>query len=130
MLKEAEQRLEKLALTHFRDIGHELMNQDCWQYLRAFTNGVQEYLEAVTFHAYLSNYNNEPILFPEWNQLQKSLTYQTEEGTTFFTPITPNDYLLGLADLTGELLRKCISSVGLGRVQVCYETCKMVNKKF
>lgn len=30
--------------------------------------------------------------------------------------VTPSDYLLGVADLTGELMRMCISSVGNGDI--------------
>lgn len=35
---------------------------------------------------------------------------------TWRLKITPVDYLLGVADLTGELMRMCINSVGNGDI--------------
>lgn len=35
--------------------------------------------------------------------------------------VTPVDYLLGVADLTGELMRLCISSVGNGDIDTPFE---------
>ncbi len=35
--------------------------------------------------------------------------------------ITPTDYLLGIADLTGELMRMCISSVGNGDIDTPFQ---------
>lgn len=35
--------------------------------------------------------------------------------------VTPSDYLLGVADLTGELMRLCISSVGNGDIDTPFQ---------
>lgn len=35
--------------------------------------------------------------------------------------VTPSDYLLGVADLTGELMRMCISSVGNGDIDTPFK---------
>lgn len=35
--------------------------------------------------------------------------------------VTPSDYLLGVADLTGELMRMCISSVGNGDIDTPFQ---------
>lgn len=35
--------------------------------------------------------------------------------------MTPSDYLLGVADLTGELMRLCISSVGNGDIDTPFQ---------
>lgn len=35
--------------------------------------------------------------------------------------VTPSDYLLGIADLTGELMRMCINSVGNGDIDTPFQ---------
>lgn len=43
-------------------------------------------------------------------------------GTQVLTfQVTPSDYLLGVADLTGELMRMCISSVGNGDIDTPFQ---------
>lgn len=53
ILSEAESRLQNLTNTQFKCIAKELENQDHFQYLRAYTAGLQEFIEAVTFFQYL-----------------------------------------------------------------------------
>lgn len=112
---------------------------------------MQEYTEAVTFHHYLTS---NSLL--SWSKIQGDLTYTDKEVTTagedrsaatgvdstvvacstggadedgsFKTVISPVDYILGVADLTGELMRKCINSLGSGNIEGCYHTCTFVRE--
>lgn len=40
--------------------------------------------------------------------------------------LTPLDYILGVQDLTGELMRHCINSLSSGQVEAMYQTCGFV----
>ncbi|KAH0955229.1 hypothetical protein HN011_011427 [Eciton burchellii] len=128
----AKSRLDKVAQTMFRDIANELDGQDAYQFHRAYRAGLEEYIEALTFHEYLQNGSMQ-----DWTNLEKALIYHTTpaESTiqqvitkTTQVMITPTDYILGIADLTGELTRKCINSLAIGDVTSCYQICNLVRK--
>lgn len=38
--------------------------------------------------------------------------------------VEPTEYVLGVADLTGELMRRCINSLGSGDTGTSFECCK------
>lgn len=114
-----------------------------------FLVGLQEYIEAVTFHHYLTSNS-----LPSWSKIQGDLTYtdkevsiegegsstatgeestvvtcstgSPDEDSSFKTHISPVDYILGVADLTGELMRKCINNLGSGNIEGCCHTCTFV----
>jgi predicted translin family RNA/ssDNA-binding protein len=149
VLVEATARLTHLVNIHFKAIARELKGEDPYQYMRAYSAGLQEYIEAVTFHHYLTSNS-----LPSWSKIQGDLTYTDKEvitegeGTStatgeestvvtcssgspdedgsFKMHISPVDYILGVADLTGELMRKCISNLGSGNIEGCYHTCTFV----
>lgn len=82
ILREADLRLKKLVTTSFKQIAFELENQDPYQYLRAYTSGMQEFIEALTFHQYLTNNTIQ-----DWPYVVQQLTYdiptesETNEGS-------------------------------------------------
>ncbi|KAL0105360.1 hypothetical protein PUN28_016785 [Cardiocondyla obscurior] len=134
VLDAAKARLDNLAQKLFRNIAHELDGQDAYQYHRAYRAGLEEYVEALTFCEYLQNGDMH-----NWTTLEKTLTYcltsscptnLSEQNTCKTTQvmITPTDYILGIADLTGELMRKCINNLAIGDVTSCYQTCNFVRK--
>lgn len=53
MFAEAEARLNALIEKNFRAIAAELQSQDSYLYLRAYTAGLQEFVEASLFYQYL-----------------------------------------------------------------------------
>lgn len=132
ILDTAKSRLDKVAQTMFRDIAHELDSQDAYQFHRAYRAGLEEYVEALTFYEYLQNNSMQ-----DWSNLERMLTYHTtpsdlttQQIATKATRvmITPTDYILGIADLTGELTRKCINSLAIGDITSCYQICSLVRK--
>ncbi|XP_074103655.1 translin associated factor X [Cotesia typhae] len=144
ILSEAKLRLDNLAKTLFKNIAHELNNQDPYQYLRAYTAGLQEYIEAMTFYNYLKD---DSLL--DWTEVDKNLTYADQTAAAaaaeaaeknknddldddspseYRTLMTPNEYILGVADLTGELMRKCINNLAFGDIASCYKTCNLVKE--
>ncbi|CCM01642.1 uncharacterized protein FIBRA_03703 [Fibroporia radiculosa] len=81
----------------------ELAGDRFWRYQRNVSPGLQEYIEALSFAHYL-----ESRSLISYSDVQKSLL--GEDGVLYF-PLPLEDYLLGLADLTGELMRYAISSI-------------------
>lgn len=148
MCDEAKKRLDNLCQTHFRTIAKELKGLDPYQYARAYTNGLQEFIEAYTFREYISSQD-----ITHWNSIQDQLTYtfssceladkkgngkdedentdseksdedkgeksSVQEQARCFLP--PMDFFLGIGDLSGEVMRKCINSLGSGDVESCFD---------
>ena len=163
VLTEAESRLENVCKTSFKSIAKELHGHDVYQYIRAYKSGVQEFIEAITFHQYLQGKDLQ-----NWTEIEKSFNYPLEENpknsievksandqeveTTnnvevenpndqvitnssdqnkmISTPLIPQDYILGIADLTGELMRKCINNLAFGNIAGCFETCSFVRNMY
>lgn len=129
ILNEAEVKLDgvrqKIGL-----IAEELRGEDIYQFHRAFTPGIQEYVEAVSFLHYIRHRSlisleeiNASLVFMRTEEVGAQDAAETLlPGTHVLTfQVTPSDYLLGVADLTGELMRMCISSVGNGDIDTPFQ---------
>lgn len=132
VLDAAKARLDNVAQKLFRNIANELDGQDAYQFHRAYRAGLEEYVEALTFYEYLQNGNMQNSTI-----LERTLTYSTPSPTdspeqstckAIQVMVTPTDYILGIADLTGELMRKCINNLAIGDVSSCYQTCNFVRQ--
>lgn len=122
MLEEAEQRIEKLCTQNFASIAKELQGHDIYQYIRAISAGIQEFIEAYTFLEYLKG-----MELSDWEQVEKRFKYKSDDETEDFSfNLIPSEFLLGLADLTGEVMRNCINSLGSGDIDNCFKTCKFL----
>lgn len=148
ILSEAYQRLINLFAKQFAYIAKELHHIDQYQYARAYSAGLQEFIEAFTYYNYLKS---ERII--DWKDLSGILTYAVkadgefesieaaksgsnvddnatepvEEGKLL---VPPMEYMLGLADLSGEIMRKCINSLGNGDVDACNTTCNFIQNLY
>ncbi|XP_005097901.1 translin-associated protein X [Aplysia californica] len=174
LLAEAAEKIHELHSTKFLEIAKELEGQDSYQYLRAYTSGLQEYIEAVTFYYYLSEQRlvnldkiQKQLIFPKLVSVpvESSGTDSQEAGPdakqdnsdpscsddqpkpmdhsddnagnsstkpeptgsvspagasedkkTMLVHVPPSEYMLGVADFTGELMRMAINSVGAGNL--------------
>ena len=102
--------------------------------------GLQEYIEALTFLHYLQHkaLMSLPII-------QERLTYKSDptsndadmgqpvscgdnSSSDLHVPIPPLEYFLGVADLTGELMRLAINSVGNGDLDTPIEVCQFLRE--
>ncbi|TWW78648.1 X Translin-associated factor [Takifugu flavidus] len=90
--------------------------------------GIQEFVEAASFLHYIRHRSlvsleeiNARLVFvrPEEPPSMDSVEAGPAGALTF--QVTPSDYLLGVADLTGELMRLCISSVGNGDIDTPFQ---------
>ncbi|GAA5857496.1 hypothetical protein JCM9279_004417 [Rhodotorula babjevae] len=134
VMREAEGKMEGLRAL-FARLQSEVRGADFWRYERSVSPGIQEYLEGFTFYYYLEHHT-----LPTLEQAQASLfppapapavaaeaeapsSITADEPSTApeaapapapepYFHVTVDDYLGGVADLTGELMRLAIASVG------------------
>uniref|UniRef100_A0A182MV64 Translin-associated protein X n=1 Tax=Anopheles culicifacies TaxID=139723 RepID=A0A182MV64_9DIPT len=159
--EEAKDRLDAIFRNHFINIAKELQDQDPYQYARAYTNGMQEFIEAYTFYEYSCGQD-----ISHWESIQKKLTYEitsnevpsggksfkeksdlesSSDGTLEEPTVTPNkaeeasemacllnpqDFVLGLGDLSGEIMRTCVNSLGSGNSESCFQHCRFMQELY
>lgn len=80
---------------------------------------MQEFIEALSFLRYIQDGTLINL-----EEVQKKLCYS--EGLE--VPIPVYEYLLGIADLTGELMRMCINAVGRGQTELVFNTCTSLRR--
>ncbi|KAF8587304.1 Translin [Ramaria rubella] len=103
-----QQSYEKFTeiTTIFDQMRLELQGENFWRYQKTVSSGIQEYIEALSFAHYL-----EYKSLLTFQQVQQHLI--GPDGVPFFPQGLPYaDYLLGVSDLTGELMRFAITSIG------------------
>ena len=104
-----------------KKIASELLDDDPYLFNRAFSPGIQEYIEALSFYFYLKY--KSLISFEE---VMETCTFSNTEANNLV--LNPFDYILGIADLTGELMRLCINSAAKGDRDVSFEVCNFLRK--
>ncbi|CAG8607750.1 9656_t:CDS:2 [Ambispora gerdemannii] len=117
ILKEAAEK-HKEIFQLFKDICVHLSGVNYFRYLRNMSNGFQEYTEAMAFLRYLEHGD-----LIKKDEIEANLL---DESGNKFLQITDLDYVLGIADLTGELMRYAINSVGKGDHTRPLEICQFL----
>ncbi|XP_017780080.1 PREDICTED: translin-associated protein X isoform X2 [Nicrophorus vespilloides] len=117
----AKEMIAKLIEKYLKPIAVELDGHDHYQYLRAYTNGLQEFTEAILFHQYLEN-----GVIENWSVVNDYFTFKTEDEKELKLLFPQMDFILGLADCTGELMRKCINNIAVGLIDDCFKICNFV----
>ncbi|XP_029464507.1 translin-associated protein X [Rhinatrema bivittatum] len=139
ILTESESKLD-VVRQKIKQIAQELVGEDMYRYHRAFTPGLQEYVEAITFQYFIKTRNlmsieeiNKQLIFSSEDELKelKAISPHSPEKPSsdlrekqqhhWSLQVTPVDYLLGVADLTGELMRMCIGGIGNGDIEIPFE---------
>ena len=82
----------------FISIAPDLAGINAWRYQRQISGGIQEYMEAISFEHYLRHQSLITI-----EEAAKTLQGGIE--------LTGDDYVLGLFDLVGELMRFAITTM-------------------
>ncbi|KAF9785994.1 Translin [Thelephora terrestris] len=103
----------------FADLRPDLGGDQFWRYQRAISPGLQEYIEALSFAHYLTH--NSLIT---WSEVQNRLSDESGSPVSCLSlsrsdarlacthfPLPIEDYLLGVSDLTGELMRYAITAI-------------------
>lgn len=116
---EAERKIEEIQALLCK-ISEELYGEDPYRHMRAISPGLEEFVEAISLLHFLKN--------------KKIITYE-ETLTTYFNGksnslLTLVDYMNGIADLTGELMRLAINSVGSGDFDIIEEICIVLRQTY
>lgn len=111
----------KQVKSMFEGMSEQVKGDDFWKFQRTVSPGLQEFIEAYGFAYYLEH--NALI---SYNEVQ---AYLSKESSEYYFPLPYSDYLLGLSDLTGELMRFAISAIATrgGRTQA-REVCDFVRE--
>ncbi|KAL0463702.1 UNVERIFIED_CONTAM: Translin-associated protein X [Sesamum latifolium] len=122
VLEKAEKDLAAVVDQHISRLVKELQGTDFWKLRRAYSPGVQEYVEAAT----LCNFCKTGALL-NLDQINASLRPLSDPSVE---PLQINvlDYLLGLADLTGELMRLAIGRISDGELEFAQKICSFVRE--
>lgn len=123
--------------TNFKAVAFELEGHDPYLYHRAYTGGIQEFIEALCFYEFLKSDS-----INSWDIINTIFSYQRDNADESGENTNSDkvsllfqqyDYIFGIADFTGELMRKCINTLGSGNVNECFKLCnyvKMINTGF
>lgn len=104
-----------------KTIASELEGEDPFLFARAYSPGLQEYIEALSFCHYLKH---KTLI--SFEQVKASFEFSNEGGKDL--DLNPFDYILGIADLTGELMRLCINSAANGDRNTPFEVCRFLRE--
>ncbi|XP_061173497.1 translin-associated protein X-like [Saccostrea echinata] len=115
-LEQAWKKIRDIQQQKFLPMAKELHGEDPYQFLRAYSAGLQEYIEAVAFYHYLKSKTLVSLdqVQADLNFIVPSSDTENSQEKTISVHVPPSEYILGLADLTGELMRFAINSVGSG----------------
>ncbi|MCL7034955.1 hypothetical protein MKW94_009724 [Papaver nudicaule] len=120
VLEKAEKDLAAVTSQYMSRLVKELQGTDFWKLRRAYSPGVQEYIEAATLCKFCKS--GTLLDLAEINATLLPLSDPSLE------PLQINvlDYLLGLADLTGELMRLAIGRISEGELEYAENICRFV----
>lgn len=117
-MKQAGEALCKLHKL-IGNIATEVRGRDYWRYQRAFSPGLQEYIEALSLYHFLNT--SRLITKTEIERRIEVDNKGQQDNVTSQQPffsISHEDYLLGIADLSGELMRLAIGNASAGDATV------------
>ncbi|KAL4955072.1 Translin family-domain-containing protein [Aspergillus filifer] len=100
ILKDVTPRFESI-LSLFQSAVPEVQSINSFRYQRQLSPGIQEFIEALSFKHYLEN---QKIITKD------EVANQLPEGIL----VTEDDYIGGLFDLTGEIMRFAVTSLSAG----------------
>ncbi|OIV93686.1 hypothetical protein TanjilG_16537 [Lupinus angustifolius] len=118
VLEKAEKDLAAVTDQYISRLVRELQGTDFWKLRRAYSPGIQEYVEAATFCSFCKN--GTLLKLDEINNTLLPLSDPSIQ------PLQINilDYLLGIADLTGELMRLAIGRISDGELEFAEKICR------
>ncbi|KAJ1651528.1 hypothetical protein IWQ61_007934 [Dispira simplex] len=105
---EAEKRHQDI-LTLLVRAAPELQRSNRWRYASNITGGLQEYIEAMALWWFL----RDKVLITI-DDIETQLNSLLPDLTQSRWVVLPNDYVLGVADVGGELMRHAINSLAKG----------------
>ncbi|KAH7079094.1 Translin [Paraphoma chrysanthemicola] len=95
----------KIIEDQYKAISADLQGLNAYRYSHNITGGNQEFMEALSFHHYLETQS----VIPQ-EEAQARITSMCA-GPDTPVLLTPEDYILGICDMTGELMRFSVTSM-------------------
>lgn len=95
----------KIIEDQYKAISADLQGLNAYRYSHNITGGNQEFMEALSFHHYLET----QLVIPQ-EEAQARITSMCGAPDTPVL-LTPEDYILGICDMTGELMRFSVTSM-------------------
>lgn len=98
----------------YSSIASDLQSLNAHRYAHNITGGNQEFIEALSFHHYLEtqsliSYDEARAKIATMSKSEaKDGDVQQEDSVV---PLSPEDYILGICDMTGELMRFSVTSM-------------------
>ncbi|WVR08986.1 hypothetical protein IAU60_006046 [Kwoniella sp. DSM 27419] len=89
-----------------------------WKWNRQVSPGLEEYIEGLSFLWYLEHRSLIPLA-----EVQSTLSDEAGEP---LVAVTPEDYILGMSDLTGELMRYATNALSTGDHETPLAVCDFV----
>ncbi|KAF1804210.1 Translin [Mucor lusitanicus] len=117
--KEADQRQREI-IDLFKKLAVDVQGLNYHRYSRSFSGGFEEFIEAIAFYHFLLH---KTVITKE----QVDSHFKDEQGQVW-VPVKTEDYILGLADFTGELMRYAIHVVSTGKYDQAMVICKLLRK--
>ncbi|KAG0151826.1 hypothetical protein CROQUDRAFT_56721 [Cronartium quercuum f. sp. fusiforme G11] len=112
LFTEADRMLAEVAKSLWA-VSKQLDSTDeFFRYYRSISPGIQEFIEAKTYCEYLRS--QRLVTRNEIEDYIRGIGDATQPDAQLMIVITIEDYAGGVADLTGELMRHAINSVGTG----------------
>lgn len=178
VLAQALTKIKEIRQTKFFPLAEELVGEDHYQFIRAYSPGLQEYIEAVSFHHYLQKgqlvslstvlqdlkFSRQALSAQASSTKASSANLSDSEKTAngnaapssasssvkgddeseeecaakrrraetgsgadcLVVTVPPMEFMLGIADLTGELMRAAIMSVSAGNLDFPIRACEFM----
>ncbi|ORY33107.1 Translin [Naematelia encephala] len=121
-LQEARNKVAEIKI-NFGKIYDEIRGginvESYWRWARQVSPGLEEYIEAISFLYYLEHASLIPL-----SEIQSELSDPTTGQP--YVVVTPEDYVLGMSDLTGELMRYATNSLSTGDHEIPLAVCDFV----
>ncbi|CAA9965270.1 hypothetical protein P3342_011201 [Pyrenophora teres f. teres] len=88
----------------YKNIAADVQGLNAYRYSHNITGGNQEFMEALSFQYYL-----ETQSLISYDEVKSRIAAMSGEAGPI--PFTPEDYILGVCDMTGELMRFSVTSM-------------------
>lgn len=125
----------KEVLEILKAIALELQGTDPYKHRTAFSPGLQEFVEALTYLMFLKTgklisleETQEFMTFKMGSASETDASKDPKNGVRVSDDVdpvrlllSPTDFVLGVADLTGELMRMSINAVGSGNREIPFD---------
>ncbi|CEP15116.1 hypothetical protein [Parasitella parasitica] len=117
--KEADKRQEEI-IASFKKLAIDIQGLHYYRYSKSFSGGFEEFIEAIAFYHFLLH---RTVITKD--QVDE---YFKDEYGQMWIPVKVEDYILGLADFTGELMRHAIHVVSTGKYNQAMVICELLRK--